>query len=108
MSSEVTMRQSYDLGIVRWMFDDGILLRSELRLKLNVEVDGDVEWIRTEVVTPPGRVGSTPKTQVRGHEIKKQTSKDLEIELLRAREEHTLVPGKLKSTTRRGAKLFEE
>ena len=48
------MRQSYDLGIVRWMFDDGILLRSELRLKLNVEVDGDVEWIRTEVVTPPG------------------------------------------------------
>ena len=42
-SSEVTMRQSYDLGIVRWMFDDGILLRSELRLKLNVEVDGEVE-----------------------------------------------------------------
>ena len=46
------MRQSYDLGIVRWMFDDGILVRSELRL--NVEVDGEVEWIRTEVVTPPG------------------------------------------------------
>ena len=48
------MRPSYDLGIIRWMFDDGILLRNELHLKLDVEVDGEVEWIRTEVVAPPG------------------------------------------------------
>ena len=48
------MRPSYDLGIIRWMFDDGILLRNELHLKLDVEVGGEVEWIRTEVVTPPG------------------------------------------------------
>ena len=48
------MRPSYDLGIIGWMFDDGILLRSELHLKLDVGVDGEVEWIPTEVVTPPG------------------------------------------------------
>ena len=43
------MRPSYDLGITHWMFDDGTLLCSELHLKLDVEVDGEVEWIRTEV-----------------------------------------------------------
>ena len=63
---------------------------------------------RTEVVTPPGVSDPLPLAQVQGHEIKKQTSQDLEIELLRARGEHTLVLEKLKSTTRRGAKLLEE
>ena len=52
-SSEVTKRPSCDFGITHWMFDDGIPLRSELYLKLDVEDDGEVEWIRTEVATPP-------------------------------------------------------
>ena len=43
------MRPSYDLGIIRWDVRRGILFRSEFHLKLNVEVDGEVEWIRTEV-----------------------------------------------------------
>ena len=58
---------------------------------------------------PSRRVGSTPKAQVRGHETKKQTCQDLEIELLRAMGEQTLVLGKLKKhNAPRREKLFEE
>ena len=77
-------------------------------LKLNVEVDGDVEWIRTEVVTSPGVSDPLQRHRFEVTRSRNKPAKILRSELLRAREEHTLVPGKLKSTTRRGAKLLEE
>ena len=66
------MRLSYDLVIIRWMFDDAycfaVSCTSSWTSKSMVRLSGSAQrW----------RVGSTPMAQVRGHETKKQTCQDL-------------------------------
>ena len=53
---------------------------------------------------PSRCIGSTPTEQIRGHETKKQTRQDLEVELLRARGEGRQFLRKLKNAKRLGAK----